>query len=442
MKDELQKLIKENSKLRMKVRELEYLLPNFSNDDLNKTKNLILDFCCDLYWEFYPSTMSTTFSENYLDITGWNKLVYDFNEIKSMVHPDDIIIFNKNLLDVINGKIEHFNYEFRWKNSDGKYLWINNRCIALRDSTLEKNYIFGISNNVTNQRKKEEMLQEELLKNKLLLNTMTDLMWEYDIYSDSFSLDEKILSSIGIKNKSVFVQAMKQTVKSSLIELAAIAHKPKRINIANSDASREKWYELILYPLKNSKEEYYKLIGTLKNIDDRIREEILLKQDASIDPLTQIHNRRAGSEYLMQIFKDYKYNDNNYIILFLDLDNFKVINDTYSHAAGDLVLQSFTKYCEETISNLNGKIIRWGGEEFVATFPSQGPTADERIVKNLCKQIARIAVEWNDYIIHFTVSIGATKFKINDVSFNDAIKRADEGMYYVKKNNKNNTYWL
>lgn len=128
---------------------------------IDKTRQII-NLCCDLHWEFYPDTIMTIFSEGYRRTGGWDKLVYEkFSEVQELVYPDDIDIFEERIKDVVEGRRDSFDYEFRWLYKNGTYLWLNNRCLAFKDSSGKSIYFLGLTNNITEQRQKERFLQEE-----------------------------------------------------------------------------------------------------------------------------------------------------------------------------------------------------------------------------------------------------------------------------------------
>jgi len=149
------------------------------------------------------------------------------------------------------------------------------------------------------------------------------------------------------------------------------------------------------------------------------------------DPLTQIFNRN----YLEEIKSSL--NLNNYAIAMLDLDKFKVINDTYGHKAGDYVLLESASIVKKSLRD-NDIIIRFGGEEFLIFLYVRGNIQSaisicDRIRKNI--QEHQFIFEDQEMLVTTSIGLNTTPFEAKDL--NDAIKLADAKLYLAKRNGRN-----
>lgn len=160
-----------------------------------------------------------------------------------------------------------------------------------------------------------------------------------------------------------------------------------------------------------------------------------LKQDAYLDPLTAVGNRRYGEMTLSTRIYDLQTHEIPFGVLFIDIDHFKHFNDEYGHKTGDDVLVMVAKSISLSLRKMD-VVSRWGGEEFVVILP--GATAV--IVKSLSERI-RILIE-NSFLLfgrdklHVTVSIGATVSRPDDTLVS-IISRADRLMYLSKSKGRN-----
>ena len=167
-------------------------------------------------------------------------------------------------------------------------------------------------------------------------------------------------------------------------------------------------------------------------IAEREKAEAKLEYLATIDSLTSIFNRRKFNEILSYELKRNQRHKKGLSLIICDLDNFKVINDNFGHAAGDEVLIKFTKMVSAAIRN-SDIFARWGGEEFVLLLPETSLETAARIAGKLrlltdttmIPQIGRI-----------TSSFGVTQYQIGDSEI-DLIKRADQALYKAKENGRN-----
>jgi len=164
-----------------------------------------------------------------------------------------------------------------------------------------------------------------------------------------------------------------------------------------------------------------------------------LQQLAAIDPLTNILNRRFGTERLKDEFtRSIRYEVPLGVLLF-DIDHFKVINDTYGHIVGDKILSNLSK-AVKTILREGDVFYRYGGEEFIVILPG----ASIKDVKKYAEQIRHVAMdmitEHQQQALNITVSVGGTSYPENVViKAEDLLVIADQKMYEAKENGRNQT---
>ena len=149
------------------------------------------------------------------------------------------------------------------------------------------------------------------------------------------------------------------------------------------------------------------------------------------DQLTNIFNRNYLAEILPTL------NLNNYSIAMLDLDRFKVINDTYGHKAGDFVLQKSAKIFKDNIRD-SDILIRYGGEEFLLFINKRAEEEVPLMVSNrIRKKMADTIFNYDDIDIAMTVSIGLHESPVLEKNFTEAIKKADSMLYKAKQRGRN-----
>lgn len=155
------------------------------------------------------------------------------------------------------------------------------------------------------------------------------------------------------------------------------------------------------------------------------------------DFLTKIDNRRSFFLKIEKLLKDKFFRKNIVHVVMIDIDNFKQINDKYSHNIGDLVLKEFAGILERNISH-NDLCARLGGEEFVIAFTD---LKTKKVLKRVEKirqetQDTRIEIDSDNYL-NFTASFGISdNSKTNNID--KILHKADSFLYEVKKSGKNN----
>lgn len=171
----------------------------------------------------------------------------------------------------------------------------------------------------------------------------------------------------------------------------------------------------------------------------RMRAESELAMLARTDGLTGLNNRRALSEILDEEWRRAKRNRSVLSLLFVDIDRFKVYNDTYGHQAGDDALAAVGKCIGKNIRRPADSAARYGGEEFIVVLPDTSPEGAASIAEKIRTAISDLAIEHagSEYG-RVTASIGAaawTPERDGDVSA--VIRAADEALYDAKATGRN-----
>jgi diguanylate cyclase (GGDEF)-like protein len=164
-----------------------------------------------------------------------------------------------------------------------------------------------------------------------------------------------------------------------------------------------------------------------------------LEHLAYFDVLMQIPNRRSAIQYLEQFFNIYKRNNRMFSILILDIDYFKLFNDTYGHDTGDKVLKQ-TSQTAKNVFRESDIFCRLGGEEFIAILPETTLEGAAMIAERVRTTVmnAPIGLE-GEKSLNCTVSIGISQVLPGDEDYSAVMARSDEALYQAKKDGRNKT---
>ena len=157
-----------------------------------------------------------------------------------------------------------------------------------------------------------------------------------------------------------------------------------------------------------------------------------LNYTSNHDLLTGLFNRRFF-EHIMK--RNKSENENKYTIALFDIDDFKKVNDTYGHQAGDEVLKKVSKIIEDCAKE-NYVPVRWGGEEFILYMPQTDGNEAYDYLEKLCEKVRSTIVEFEGKEIKVTMTVGmCTGTNLSD--YESVIRDADDRLYYGKRNGKN-----
>jgi diguanylate cyclase (GGDEF)-like protein len=155
-----------------------------------------------------------------------------------------------------------------------------------------------------------------------------------------------------------------------------------------------------------------------------------LEQFASIDPLTGVYNRRKFLEIGNVELERAKRHGRYLSLLMFDLNNFKDVNDTYGHAAGDEVLKKIVDICRKNLRHQD-TMGRFGGDEFVIFMPETNLEAAMEAADRLNREVQSITYEWN-WHINISLSYGIASATAQDTSLDNLMQRADILLYDMK----------
>ncbi len=190
--------------------------------------------------------------------------------------------------------------------------------------------------------------------------------------------------------------------------------------------------DLKITPLFDDNKTIQNFVATSTDITNRIKIEKKLKKLATIDSLTEIYNRYKIDDAInIQIARYRRYKEIFCIFMF-DIDNFKIVNDTYGHDVGDRVLKALSRLVLNHIrtTDIFG---RWGGEEFVIILENTRKEEAFVIAEKLRKIVEASLIDGKYKI---TISIGVAQYE-DPESREELVKKVDEALYRAKENGRN-----
>ncbi len=160
-----------------------------------------------------------------------------------------------------------------------------------------------------------------------------------------------------------------------------------------------------------------------------------LSKLASTDPLTGLPNRRAMAQLLNTEISRFNRSNNTFVLILCDIDNFKIINDTYGHDCGDAILTQLSHLMLEHLRRQD-IVSRWGGEEFLILLPESDLDAGKHVAEKLRNEISIKVFTYEHTSIQITMTFGISLYDHTEET-KEVIKRADRALYEGKLRGKN-----
>lgn len=162
-----------------------------------------------------------------------------------------------------------------------------------------------------------------------------------------------------------------------------------------------------------------------------------LQRIAAMDPLTGVFNRRMGMKRLREEHGRAERNGLELGVAMLDIDHFKVVNDTYGHLVGDRVLAEVAERVKQTLRD-SDILLRYGGEEFLVVLPGADAKALRMVAERIRQAVSAAPILDQGHEVSVTVSLGVTSYAV-DTKIEEAelLKQADDALYVAKDTGRN-----
>jgi diguanylate cyclase (GGDEF)-like protein/PAS domain S-box-containing protein len=198
------------------------------------------------------------------------------------------------------------------------------------------------------------------------------------------------------------------------------------------------WLSVNAQPLSRAgMDKPYAVVASFADITEQKLLEQELEHQARVDALTGVANRRHFMDEAEQGIALSRRYGHVLSLLMLDIDRFKLVNDTYGHHVGDIVLQALAEVCRRELRDVDvfGRI---GGEEFAVLLPETGAERALRVAERLRQAVAAAAVRVEERSnVRFTVSIGVATLTDADGCVDTLLQRADQALYEAKESGRN-----
>ena len=363
------------------------------------------------------------------------------NSFEALIHQDDIGMVRQKLANHLKGKSPIFESEHRSRKKDGSWVWTLVCGKVVERSENQKSLrMVGTQTDITERKIIEEKLQQAAMvfetvseavaicNRDNLIVAVNQAFTDITGYTrnEVIGKNPKILSS-GKHNKD-FYAVLWAELKETGVWQGEIWNRRK-----NGEIFPE-W--LSIATIKNNHNEIDQYISVFSDITQRKDDEELIRFQANYDALTELPNRHLLMERLGFELQRAKRENSIVALMFIDLDRFKPVNDTYGHMVGDQLLWEVSKRLTNHVRETD-MVARLGGDEFTVVLPNiENLNEVEQMARRILHEISR-PFHLRGHELFISISIGITIYP-NDASDLPALMtNADNAMYRAKDDGRN-----
>ncbi len=380
-------------------------------------------------------------NRRFCEITGYSEAEMQQRTFRDITHPDDLEIDRQLRLDLVAGNLREFTIEKRYIHKDGQVVWVILSVSALWHEGEEASTSLAVIRDISIRKKIEEDLvfAGKVFENSIEGIVVTDCQGTILQVNQAFtaitgySADEAVGQNPRILRSNRHADDFYKEMWCKLVDEGQWAGE-----IWNRRKNSEIYPEwLTINAVRNSLGKITNYVSIFHDISELIRQQEALEHQAQHDALTGLPNRVLLNDRLQEALKRMDRNHKRLALLFLDVDNFKHINDGYGHTIGDILLVELAKRLKQQLRD-GDTLARQGGDEFLVLLAEIDQVNDvsviaRRLLDSLNQPFVIDAVEY-----HLATSVGITVAPDDGNTSEVLIKNADMAMYRAKNLGRNN----
>lgn len=396
----------------------------------------------DGLWDWNILTNQVHYSPRWKSMLGYavNEIKDTFSEWERLVHPDDKDGALLIIEEFFKNKAKKYESEFRMQHKDGQYINILSRAFAVQNEVGNITRLVGTHVDITERKKAEEDLKLAstvfsharegimITDASAFIVEVNDTLTKMTGYSRKELIGQNARILISDRQLPEFYTDMWQTINTAGYWSGELWNRRK-----NGEVFAELKSISAVHDESGVTTNYVSMSTDITLMKEHQSQ---LERTAHYDLLTNLPNRVLLSDRLNQAMAQSQRQHNSLAVVFLDLDGFKDVNDTYGHNIGDELLIELSQRMKDALRE-GDTLARFGGDEFVAILADLAKAEDCEPVLDRLLKAAADPVTMGDAILKVSTSIGVATYPQDHADADQLIRHADQAMYVAKQAGKN-----
>jgi len=376
------------------------------------------------------------------ELTGYSEPELLGKYSLDLVHPEDREKVREKAVESLKVG-SSLPYEYRFVKKDGERIWVLEKVTSTEYKG--KRATVGSFMDITERKQLEEAAKKSEERYRTILEEIQDNYFEADLDGNLTFVNDAMSRTLGYSKEELIgmnyrVFAAKEDVEVVYRDFNRVYRTGETIKGLSYKFIQKNgnigFGELSISAIKNDKGEVIAFRGTARDVTERKRLEQELADIATHDFLTGLPNRMLLQDRLTVGLNQARRNDTRLAIMMLDLDRFKVVNDTFGHNVGDKVLRAAGERLVGLVRK-SDTVARVGGDEFLVLLPQIAKIGDATRVAQKILGAFRKPFVRDSYQIRVTTSIGIAVYPEDGDDADDLLTNADTAMYWVKGHDRN-----
>ena len=419
-------------------------------DELQQRNELVAATANDGIWDFDGATKRINLSRRWKSMLGYDaeeeEVLLDWYQL---VHPNDMSRVQSKMRGHLEGKSKFFESVHRMKHQNGDWRWMSSRAKAVLDPNGRLIRLLGVEVDITERKLYEEALFREKESAQITLQSIGDGVITTDAncnveYVNPVAEDLtgwKVDGASGRPIDEIFRGFHEETCEPLENPLALAIRRDRAIKSVRPTLlirrdGNELYIESTASPIRDGKGNVTGGVLVFHDVSESRELHRRLSYHASHDILTGLVNRREFDNRLERALKSAKARETSYALCYLDLDQFKIVNDSCGHSAGDALLGQLGALLKSKI-RWRDTLARLGGDEFGVLLESCSLEEAMQSAESLRLAIGEYKFMWDERSFRLGVSIGVVPISAENEDVAGLLSAADSACAAAKEAGRN-----
>ena len=419
-------------------------------DELQERNTLVAATANDGIWDFDGDTKRINLSRRWKTMLGYDADDEDVTlDWYNLVHPDDIARVQIKMREHLEGKAMFFESVHRMKHQSGDWRWMRSRAKAILDDNGRLLRLLGVEVDITESKLYEDALFREKESAQITLQSIGDGVITTDANSHVEYINPvaeeltgwKVDDASGRPIDEIFRGFHEETCEPLENPLAVAIRRDRAIKSVRPTLlirrdGNELYIESTASPIRDGKGSVTGGVLVFHDVSESRELNRRLSYHASHDILTGLVNRRELENRLERALKSARARETSYALLYLDLDQFKIVNDSCGHNAGDALLGQLGALLKSKI-RWRDTLARLGGDEFGVLLESCSLEEAMNSAETLRMAIGDYKFVWEERNFRLGVSIGVVPITADNEDVAALLSAADSACAAAKEAGRN-----